>query len=851
MPSPLDPGSVVDPGPGRLPAGVVPAGALLPPGGGGGGGAFAALQAHIHNPLDAHMAHAIGVDPYVPWNGTPPTPDPILTRVGGPVSGESVLDFIDEFKDLIPPHPNYLGFANGLSPTSGIPNWDTLASVVSVGGTSVTGGYANGVNVVFTRQLAPATTTTVAPSGTLFPADRGVLALYKNTNGNFFDPSHTTLVAAIWLGDLPAPGGIPHPSAGFDENVRKTQQVNYTASNSGIDQISLAFRYPYLESYTNYAPPTVPYGPYPVNFYTYQLATYSIAAQAVVTNDSFLLVHWRESYVAGLASIQPANLTLAKFVLANCYSATPVSGNFSVASVAVSNMAASAGLHSPILVTTSSPLPSLDQAYVSILGVTGTTEANGQWNITVLTPTTFTLNNSRFSNAYTGSGTVYYAPAIAFTNRLNVFVDSSSATSPTAGTSSLSVVGSPTDSTQLSGLAFYSVVSGGGALSWNANLTANHLFSNSFHTGSVDNPPNVPALFSGAPFLDPIQIDFTQFGGAIMPVPYYVMNLSGTPSPLYSATNAPQPADVGQYINATLPIYLPPGGTAKNTSASVGTLPTQRGYSPLVVNLYSAFQETIVNSGAKYLWNSFPQSGGSVEATMTQEYFVDESYRYPLSFNAKGVGPFPIIPSSPFASGTALTGTASPTPPYVTPQQNDAQVIGSAVVYPQVNYSTGFLPVGPNYAAVQSTDSGSNLRRYMRAFDTGLPRNIGVIRVSGVAYSAFQAAQPYNGAETTGHTTGGAIIQILVPGANGTGWLDLGRSYGDPGIAALDFYGCNTSVATGSDVNGPYVDVTYQTTAFTFNNGSGQFPLFVRTTYLNNASALLLSLTSLEWLSPS
>ncbi len=61
MPSALNPNDVVQPGPGRLPADTVPAGALLVP---PGGGSEAALQAHITDPVDAHMASAIGQTGY-------------------------------------------------------------------------------------------------------------------------------------------------------------------------------------------------------------------------------------------------------------------------------------------------------------------------------------------------------------------------------------------------------------------------------------------------------------------------------------------------------------------------------------------------------------------------------------------------------------------------------------------------------------------------------------------------------------------------------------------------------------------------------------------------------------------
>jgi hypothetical protein len=62
MPSTRNPVVIVNPGPGRLPTNTVPASALIfPP----GGGSDAALQAHIVDPVDAHMASAIGQLGYI------------------------------------------------------------------------------------------------------------------------------------------------------------------------------------------------------------------------------------------------------------------------------------------------------------------------------------------------------------------------------------------------------------------------------------------------------------------------------------------------------------------------------------------------------------------------------------------------------------------------------------------------------------------------------------------------------------------------------------------------------------------------------------------------------------------
>ncbi len=57
---------------------------------------------------------------------------------------------------------------------------------------------------------------------------------------------------------------------------------------------------------------------------------------------------------------------------------------------------------------------------IQLSGTVGTVEANGQWIVTVVDATHFTLNNSNFLNAYVSGGTIahcgYSAPLTAFNN---------------------------------------------------------------------------------------------------------------------------------------------------------------------------------------------------------------------------------------------------------------------------------------------------------------------------------------------------------------------------------------------------------------------------------------------------
>jgi hypothetical protein len=738
MPSTKDPNSVVNPGPGRLPADSVPASALLFVSGSGPGGSAAALQAHLTDPTDAHMASAIGIPTTYSATG-----EPLLFPAGGVIDGESVLDFINEFKDLIPAHPNPLGFNLPAGVNSGIPSWGTL-------NTPLYGGYANGTVTINTRFIVSNGTTGFAATGTVFPADRGVLALYSNTSGDFYDAANTTLVAALWLGNTPAPAGIPN--AAFSESLRTGAQANHVASAVGLDLISLTFRLPYLTSYA--AHPGAPYAGYAANFYRFQLATYAIATQSIAAGgaQNFLLVHWREGHATTLASIQPVNLTVLTHVLANCYSATPDLVN---------------------------PPPA------------GTT--------------------------------IWDSSDVLNVNRHNVFRDVQSATLPLLGTSSTSVAGVPTFAS-ISGVTHINDT----GLQFFISISAQNLFSNSFQTNTSNHPPEVPVGFASAQV--PMLLDFADFGGGLVRLGYFDLHAAG-PNPNYSLTNAPQPGDFGAYTNTNLAIPTP----VPFTPRSVG------GVANIRYTFNSVFQTVGPNleSSKLYLFNSYPQTGGAgALSTDTYEPFVDEHYRYKSTYDPT-VAAVPIVPAGLDAFDSTHVFVAGET---------DLQILGNYVKYPVQDFSTAnHAPVGPDYSSLWLGDGTQ--RFYIRAFDTGVARNTGKIRLRGITPTHFQVDAPYDGNPLTGHMTGGLAIAVRVPGV--TGWLDVGRPLGDPGVGfdpvLNSFYGCATSTIT--DGLGDVI-VSFQTTAFTANNGSGKFPLFVIVAMVNNGVGRSTWLDEVEWLAP-
>ena len=707
MPSNKSP-SVLNPGPGRLSANQVPASALSFPITGGD------LSAHINDLTDAHMAGAIGVPETNPTTG-----QPLLSSAGGPYDGESTMDALTLLSDLFPVRPDRLGFDGGVA-NSGLPNW---SAALTVGGNALRGAFTKSGASVVTKYLTPVGSVgTHTVTGNLYPADRGVLALYSTTNGDFFNSAQTTLLGALWLGPNPAPSGLA--GSAFVESTRTTGQSDYTASNVGLDIISLIDRLPYLSNY-----PGSEYTPFGSNFSGYQLAKYSFPV-TLVSGDSAsrLLVHWKEGYANSLAAIQPAALTALTLVAANCYSAVPAQA-------------------------------------------------------------------SEFDTVV----------------RRNIYVDAQSGSSPSGVTLTSSPAGTVTTS-PLSGINYYN------STGFQVNLlsTVNNLFQNSYLTNSVASV-SVPAGFTSS---DPIaEVLMGEFGGVTTPYQLFdasparvVNDAGGAP---FSLVSPPALGSVARFVHATHP-------TA--TAPAEPTFP----YSRPTIRWKGAFAgdlDTLTTE--RYLFNT----GFSGFDSTTLEPFCSETYRYVGSY-AASTASAPMLP----AGGDDYNSTVSL-------PAGELQVQAGRLVYPSENFTSAvYYPAnaGRNYATILAGDALNTKRRYIRAFDTGIARNTGRLRITGVAFADFEAGVSVDPGEITDHT-GGMVVQIKVPGA--TGWLDLGRDSGAPDLdKSQDFRGCLTGAS--GDV------YSFDTGSFTSDNGSGVFLLFVRVTLIKNGVGQTLNVQEIEWLPP-
>lgn len=414
--------------------------------------------------------------------------------------------------------------------------------------------------------------------------------------------------------------------------------------------------------------------------------------------------------------------------------------------------------------------------------------------------TALTLVNANCYSAIPADGASIYENA----KRSNVFLETTPA-GPTGATITTSPAGTLT-TIQLSGVAFYSST----GLQFNVMSTANDFFQNSYFTNSVASV-SVPSGYESPSA--PVEADLTDFGGALH---VYQLYDEGTPRILNNSGGAPYTlgappttSDVVRFQHAAQPV----GGSG---------LAAPYPYGQVRVNYNTPFAAPVVATDTKlYLYNTLGASGSST----TVEGFADEQYRYPNSFSILATSP--MLPAAPYDSTQGL-GTLT----------DELQVYSGNLVYPTIDFSAAaYRPAGgPNYAAVLAADAANHIRRYQRVFDTGIARNTGTLTLSGLAFSSFQTSGVIDPAELTDHP-GGAIVQIKVPGQ--TGWLDLGRVKGDPGLATTDFYGCRTGISGST--------YTYDTTAFTADNGSGQFLIIVRVSFIKNGVGETLACGGITW----
>jgi hypothetical protein len=127
-------------------------------------------------------------------------------------------------------------------------------------------------------------------------------------------------------------------------------------------------------------------------------------------------------------------------------------------------------------------------------------------------------------------------------------------------------------------------------------------------------------------------------------------------------------------------------------------------------------------------------------STALLEVFTDEDYRLPF-------GAWNTPPASPTGNWTSTAVLGS----------SDAQVIPGELVYPSIDFTSGYLPV---QAGLVNYSTHVGVQHYQRGFRPSAPKNQGTIRVSGLTIADL-----------------GVAVDIFVKVPTVTGWKNLAQVF--------------------------------------------------------------------------
>jgi hypothetical protein len=193
--------------------------------------------------------------------------------------------------------------------------------------------------------------------------------------------------------------------------------------------------------------------------------------------------------------------------------------------------------------------------------------------------------------------------------------------------------------------------------------------------------------------------------------------------------------------------YSAPGTITTTNLYSVSSQLSLTGRDPISAS------PTYQTSALNFLINTY-----SVQSDGKNEYFVDEHYR--LQNDTYNYIPVSIVNQW---NGQAALSVAQ------------LQVFNSQLVYPSINFTSGYYPVQTvNYAGF------SGVRYYFRAFvDLGVPHNNGVFTIQNFTIPDTKRK-----------------IELKLPSQ--TGWLDLTQPYNQATFAGVDGDGCLVGVNNNS-----------------------------------------------------
>jgi len=186
---------------------------------------------------------------------------------------------------------------------------------------------------------------------------------------------------------------------------------------------------------------------------------------------------------------------------------------------------------------------------------------------------------------------------------------------------------------------------------------------------------------------------------------------------------------------------------------------------------------------------------GNVSTNLIEQ-FQDEQYRLPQTWDFDD-------------TSSTLTGNWDSTQVL---SNGDAQVFNGKLIYPQTDFTSGYLP-SQNTSADYSGFTGDQV--YYRSFSqTGTPHNSGSIRLGGITWSDVSSG----------------LIKVEIRLPNQTGWLDCSKDFNAATFTGADGDGCHT----GHTESGGYLTINWS--SGTFSTEDSGYRYYIRITITSGAS---------------
>lgn len=225
------------------------------------------------------------------------------------------------------------------------------------------------------------------------------------------------------------------------------------------------------------------------------------------------------------------------------------------------------------------------------------------------------------------------------------------------------------------------------------------------------------------------------------------------------------------------------------------------------INFTNVFDNIFSSATASI--NALINTFNTPASTAIAEYFVDENHRLIPDING-ATGASAPYPNDYVGIPSVITGQWASNNILV---NGNAQAYNAQLIYPVNNFTVGYAPTqqaGTNYSGFNNSNSHSGQVYYRAMFSSGNPRSTGTLTINGITL-----------ADLTG--TPNVKVELRLPGAFGTGWLNLALPFNSGTFTGITGDGCLAG-NSGSIFNW---------SAGTFTTGNTGFLYILRITLFN------------------